>query len=317
MRADYLRVSVIDRCNLRCAYCHPLRGHDLLRREEILRLEEIVHIVRLLAKCGIRKVRLTGGEPLIRRNIVYLVEELAGIEEIKELTLTTNGVFLEAFAADLEKAGLQRVNVSIDSTERQNYKEMTGFDLLPEAIRGLYKAIEVGLTPVKINSVIIKNLNFSQIVPLARMSVDLPVAVRFIEYCPTGKYTKPASDYVPTGKVYEVIEQEFGVLVPVCSGGSDGPASYFRIRNSAGTIGFISGRTSLFCQSCNRLRLTSDGKVLPCLFSSKCYDVKKLIRAGSGDEEAIKLLEEVFNKKSDYTKLSSPTGEFSMQKIGG
>src|SRR3972149_2334991 len=197
MRADYLRVSVIDRCNLRCAYCHPLCGYDLLKREEILKLEEIVRIIRVFARCGIRKVRLTGGEPLIRKNIVYLVEELAGIEEIEEIALTTNGVLLGVFSADLKKAGLQRVNISVCSAERQNYKEITGFDLLPKVTQGIYKAIEAGLTPVKINSVIMKGLNFSQIVPLARMSVYMPVAVRFIEYCQTSRYTRPASDYVP------------------------------------------------------------------------------------------------------------------------
>ncbi len=317
MRADYLRVSVTDRCNLRCVYCHPLGGYDFVERKEILRFEEIYRLVRLLAKCGVRKVRLTGGEPLVRKNIVYLVEKLAGIEGIDELTLTTNGVLLESLAEELKDAGLQRVNVSVDSAESQTYKEITGFDFLPRVTKGIYKALEVGLTPVKINSVIIKGLNVSQILPLAQMSIRMPVTVRFIEYCPTSKYTRPASDYVPTNKVSKTIKQEFGTLVPVCSADNNGPASYFRIRNSAGIIGFISGRSSSFCQSCNRLRLTSDGRIKPCLYSPQSYDIKKIIRTNVCDEDVLKLLKRILYEKGNYTRLSSPAKEFHMQKIGG
>ena len=317
MRTDYLRISVIDRCNLQCVYCHPLCGCDFLRREEILRLEEIERIARLLAKCGIRKIRLTGGEPLIRKNLTYLIKKLAGIKEIEELALTTNGVLLESLAAELKDAGLQRVNISVDSAESQTYKEITGFDFLPRVTKGIYKALEVGLTPVKINSVIIKGLNVSQILPLAQMSIRMPVTVRFIEYCPTSKYTRPASDYVPTHEVYEMIKREFGSLAPVCFADNNGPASYFRIRNSAGIIGFISGRSSSFCQSCNRLRLTSNGKIKPCLYSPQSYDIKKIIRANVCDEDVLKLLKRILYEKSNYTRFSSPVKEFHMQKIGG
>ena len=317
MRVDYLRISVIDRCNLQCVYCHPLCGCDFLKREEILRLEEIERIARLLAKCGIRKIRLTGGEPLIRKNLTYLVKKLAQIKEIEELTLTTNGVLLESLAAELKSAGLQRVNVSIDSAERQTYKEITGSDFLPKVTKGIYKALQVGLRPVKINSVIIKGLNVSQILPLAQMSIRMPVTVRFIEYCPTSKYTRPASDYVPTNKVYEIIEQEFGTLVAVCSADNNSPASYFRIQNSAGMIGFISGRSSVFCHECNRIRLTSNGKIKPCLYSTQDYDIKWLIRNGSDDEKILKLLKTILQEKNNFTKLNSSDEEFHMQKIGG
>jgi cyclic pyranopterin phosphate synthase len=317
MRTDYLRISVIDRCNLQCVYCHPLCGCDFLKREEILRLEEIERIARLFAQCGIRKIRLTGGEPLIRKNLTYLIKKLAGIKKIEELTLTTNGVLLEPLAAELKNAGLQRVNVSVDSAESQSYKKITGFDLLPRVTRGIYKALEVGLSPVKINSVIIKGINVSQILPLAQMSVYLPVEVRFIEYCPTSKYTKPASDYVPTSKVREIIESKFGPLSFVFTGATNGPASYFKIRNAAGAIGFISGRSSIFCRSCNRLRLTSDGKLRPCLYSAHSYDLKKLIRTGASDREVLNLLERIISEKSNYTKLNSFTNEFLMQKVGG
>ncbi len=317
MKTDYLRVSVTDRCNLRCVYCHPLCGCDFIEHKEILRLEEIYRIVRLFAKCGIRKVRLTGGEPLIRRNIIYLIEKLSGIEGIEELSLTTNGVLLESLAEELKNAGLQRVNVSVDSAENQSYKEITGFDLLPRVTEGIYKALEVGLTPVKINSVIIKSINISQILPLAQMSIHLPVTVRFIEYCPTSKYTKPASDYVPTSGIRKIVESKFGPLSPVLTGTANGPALYFRIKNSSGTIGFISGRSSTFCRSCNRLRLTSDGKLRPCLYSAHSYNLKKLIRTAADDREVLNLLERIISEKSNYTKLNSFTNEFSMQKVGG
>ena len=317
MKTDYLRVSVTDRCNLRCIYCHPLCGCDFIERKEILRLEEIYRIVQLFAKCGVRKVRLTGGEPLIRRNIIYLIEKLSGIEGIEELSLTTNGVLLTSLAQELKDAGLQRVNISVDSAENQSYKEITGFDLLPKVTKGIYKALEVGLKPVKINSVIIRSINVSQIVPLAEMSVHLPVAVRFIEYCPTSQYTKPDSDYVPNHEIRKVIERKFGPVSFVFTGATNGPASYFKIRNAAGTIGFINGRSSVFCHNCNRLRLTSDGKVKPCLYSTQDYDIKRLIRNDSDDENILNFLKNILQKKNNFTKLNSSDEEFHMQKIGG
>jgi cyclic pyranopterin phosphate synthase len=292
-------------------------GCELIARDEILKLEEIHRIVELLSHCGIRKVRLTGGEPLIRRNIVYLIEKLSAIKAIEELSLTTNGVLLGPLAQQLKDAGLQRVNISIDSTDRKSYKEITGFDLLPKVMDGIYKALEVGLKPVKINSVIIKGVNVSQIIPLAEMSIDLPVMVRFIEYCPTSQHTKPASDYMPNHELRKVIEDKFGPATRVFTGAANGPASYFKIGNSAGTIGFINGRSSMFCHDCNRLRLTSDGNIKPCLYSPQHYDVKQLIRAGTSDDIVLKLLKEILKEKKHYTKLNSTGTDFHMQKIGG
>jgi cyclic pyranopterin phosphate synthase len=317
MLADYLRVSVTDRCNLRCIYCAPPGRCDLIERREILRFEEICHIVSLFATCGIRKVRLTGGEPLVRSDIVDLVEKLTGIKGIEELALTTNGVLLEPMAEGLKNAGLHRINISIDSTERQSYKDMTGFDNLASALRGINKALDIGLAPVKINCVIIKGLNVSQVLPLAQMSIDLPVAVRFIEYCPTRRYTKPAGDFVPTSQVRRIIEREHGQLSTMAAANRNGPALHFKIDNAAGTIGFISGRSSTFCHNCNRIRLTSDGMIKPCLYSPQQYNVKQLIRTGASDKDVVKLLKEIIEEKDNFTKLSSSASEFDMQKIGG
>ena len=319
MSVDYLRVSVTNRCNLRCVYCHPLSDYGLVECEEILTFDEILRIIRLFAECGIKKVRLTGGEPLVRKNIVHLVRKLSAIVGIKELSITTNGVFLEPLAAELKTAGLQRANISVDSIERGCYERITGFDLLPRIAKGIYKAIEVGLTPVKINSVIIKGLNDSeeQIVALAGMSVHLPVTVRFIEYCPTCKYTKAAGDYLPNREVLAVIERKYGPLSSVVMANSNGPALYFKVRDSAGAIGFISGRSSTFCFSCNRLRLTSDGKLMPCLYSAHTYDLKRLIRNRASDRQMQDLLNRIISEKGSYTKLNSFKEGFSMCKVGG
>lgn len=322
MSVNYLRISVTDRCNLRCAYCNPSGQCDFIPHEEILTFEEIERLVRLFADCGIRKVRLTGGEPLVRRGIVQLVERLAGISGIEEVSLTTNGILLAPMAAELKRAGARRVNISIDSMERASYERITGSDRLPVVLEGIHKAIEVGLSPVRINSVIVKGYNDSteQITALARMSLDLPVAVRFIEYCPTESRRALEDGFVPNAEVRRIIEREFGPLTTVVSGDTDGPAVHFKALNSAGMIGFISGRSSLFCGMCNRLRLTSDGKVKPCLYSASYYDLKCLLRNGASDEGLLALLKVAIDQKSHYTRLSCPagqSGEFSMQSIGG
>jgi len=319
MNVECLRVSVTNKCNLRCVYCHPLDDYGLMERQEILKLEEILRIVTLFAECGIRKVRLTGGEPLLRSDIVRLVRELAVVAGIKELSITTNGVFLKPLAAELKAAGLRRVNISVDSMERRTYKRITGFDLLPAVVEGIRKAIDVGLAPVKLNSVIIKGANDSekQIAALAGMSVHLPLTVRFIEYCPTNKYTKPASHYVPNGVVRAIIERKYGPLYSIVMGQGNGPALYFKIRDSAGAIGFISGRSSTFCRSCSRLRLTSDGKVMPCLYSARAHDIKTFIRNGQSDRQIRDFLSRIISEKANYTKSNSFEEEFSMCKIGG
>jgi len=317
MRIDYLRVSVTDRCNLRCIYCNPLGDCDFLQRDEVLTFEEIQRVVRLFVECGINKVRLTGGEPLVRKNIVRLVRMLAEITGIEELSLTTNGVLLELAAEELKAAGLSRVNISVDSAERWNYQRITGFDFLEKVKKGIYKAIEVGLTPVKINTVVLKGINEQDVAALAQLSVEMPIAVRFIEFCPTESNTKQGGYFVPNSQVRGSIVSRFGPLAAMVMVNSNGPAVYFKIKDSAGAVGFISGKSTFFCRLCNRLRLTSDGKVKPCLYSAANYDIKRLIRAGSGDEQVLDLLKRIIGEKANYTKLNSPAVEFSMRSVGG
>ena len=314
---NYLRVSVTDRCNLRCVYCNPLDNGRFVADREMLSFHEIARVVRLGAQCGITRVRLTGGEPLVREHLVDLVRTLSGISEIEDLSLTTNGILLEQMAAELKNAGLARVNISLDAAEGPCYEQMTGSDLLPRVMCGIHKAIEVGLTPVRINCVVLRERNLAQVPSLAEMSLHQPVSVRFIEYYPTDAPAGAMNWYVPNGEVRDLIESRFGPLLPVVVANASGPAVYFRAEGAAGTIGFINGRSSMFCHRCSRLRLTSDGKVRPCLHSARCYDVRKLLRNGAGDDVLLSLIAEILQAKSRYTKSGPAARGFSMQHIGG
>ncbi|MGE5297375.1 MAG: GTP 3',8-cyclase MoaA, partial [Solirubrobacterales bacterium] len=206
---NYLRVSVTDRCNLRCIYCNPLGG-GARDRQENLTFEEIRRVVGFFAACGIRTVRLTGGEPLVRTGIVDLVRELANVPGIDDLALTTNGVLLGPMAAELRSAGLRRVNVSLDAADRECFHRMTGSDSLSQVLAGIDAALEAGLTPVRINCVVVKDANLSQVPALARMSTRIPVSIRFIEYCPTDRRTTLADGYVPNREIRQIIESRFG-----------------------------------------------------------------------------------------------------------
>jgi cyclic pyranopterin phosphate synthase len=308
---------VTDRCNLRCVYCRPQGDCDYIERDTVLTSEEIRRIVRLFADCGVDRIRLTGGEPLMRNDIVSLVETLSAIDNVRELTLTTNGVLLEKMAGRLKAAGLDRINVSIDSLEASSYREITGYDFSSKVVSGIEKAIEVGLQPVKINAVILKGINHSQIEALAGMTIQLPVTVRFIEYCPTSKDTQSADDYMPYDEIRQIIENALGPLSDATIKRGNGPALYSRIKNSAGAIGFISGRSTVFCESCNRLRLTSDGRIKPCLYSPQQYDICKLIRGGAPDDQVREVLKVIISQKHSFTRLNSLAGGFSMRKVGG
>lgn len=314
---DYLRVSVTDRCNLRCIYCNPRGDQGLREREGILSFDEIHRVVRLGAECGIRKVRLTGGEPLMRRDIADLTRKIAAVPGIEDLSLTTNGVLLGSMATALRAAGLKRVNISVDAVDRQCYQQMTGSDLLPQVLDGMHKAIEVGLAPVRLNCVVMREQNLSQVVPLARMTRQTPVSVRFIEYCPTSRVTGPAGGYVPNGEVRRLVEAQLGPLSPLVLPDAGGPAVYFKSEGAVGAIGFICGRSTVFCHDCSRLRLTSDGKIRPCLHADRHYDVKELLRTGADDEAILNLIRKALREKGRYTRIGSTAEDFLMQSIGG
>lgn len=314
---DYLRISVTDRCNLRCVYCNPLGDVGFVPPEEILTYEEILHLARLFVLRGVRKIRLTGGEPLVRKGIVDLVAALASIAGVEDLAMTTNGVLLAQYADQLRQAGLHRVNISIDSVDRGNYRAVTGFDLLDQVTAGVQRAIAAGLSPVKVNAVVLRGVNESQVLPLVDLGRRHGLIVRFIEYSPTDRNTRPATDHVPTAEIRTVIEKAFGPLKTLVVPSAGGPAVYYRLPGSEATVGFISGRSSVFCHTCNRIRLTSRGHLRPCLYAPYACDLKALLRRGAGDDTLLKAIDSVCTRKKAYTKTFAGFEEFSMRSIGG
>ncbi len=276
MKVDYLRISVTDRCNLNCIYCRPYEKVRVVNRAELLSFEEIAEFVRLTTKWGIRRVRLTGGEPLVRRDIVKLVDMLARIDGIEDIALTTNGIRLEEFSQKLKEAGLSRVNVSLDSLNEKKFARITGHNELSRVLRGIEAAQEVELDPVKVNVVVLKGINDEEAVDFVEFSQRNSLVVRFIEYMPIngvggGKW------YISNESIRKRIERRWGKLEPTSFEGG-GPAKYLAVKKSSVPIGFISFLSHPFCKGCNRLRLTSEGKLRPCLISNFEVDIKNALR---------------------------------------
>lgn len=284
-RINYLRISVTDRCNLRCCYCMPETGIPLISHFDILTYEEMLRIVRVFAAEGISKVRLTGGEPLVRKGIADFVSDLSRIEGIEDLSLTTNGVLLKELAQGLKKAGLRRVNISLDSLQRERFRQITRNDDFERVWEGIEEALRVGLSPVKINMVAIQGLNDDEIESFARLTLQLPLTVRYIEYMPAGNGEKwEMGDVLTIPQIKKRIEN-VGTLIPISSERWDGPAMRFRIDGAVGEIGLIGAVSNHFCSDCNRLRLTADGKIRTCLFSDEEIDVRDILRKGGSDSD--------------------------------
>jgi cyclic pyranopterin phosphate synthase len=286
---DYMRISIIDRCNLRCIYCMPSEGIKPIEHKDILGYEEIIRIVRIAAGLGVRKIRLTGGEPLIRKDLSYLVSSINSIEGIEDISLTTNGLLLKKYAKSLASAGLRRVNVSLDSLRPERYREITRGGDINSVLEGIHEAENAGLLPIKINMVPIRGFNDDEIEEFARLTLKTFYHVRFIEFMPIGaKEIWDHEKYISTEEIKERASK-IAPLIPVKIRRS-GPARYFRFEGATGVVGFISPITHHFCNSCNRLRLTSDGKLRPCLFSESEIDLKSAMRCGASDEEIERLL---------------------------
>ena len=284
-KINYLRISVTDRCNLRCRYCMPEEGIPLIPHDEILRYEEILRIVRAFSEEGISKVRLTGGEPLIRKGLVDFVAKLSQIEGIEDLSLTTNGILLKDFAEDLKKAGLKRINISLDSLKRERFCQITRRDDFDRVWAGIEESMRVGLDPIKINMVAIRGVNDDEIEAFARLTLRFPLTIRYIEYMPSGNGEEwKENDILTIPQIKNRLER-MGQVVSIPSDKWDGPAKRFRIEGAIGEIGLIGPVSSHFCEDCNRLRLTADGKIRTCLFSDKEIDVKELIRKGGSDRD--------------------------------
>ncbi|MEN2986357.1 MAG: GTP 3',8-cyclase MoaA [Thermodesulfovibrionaceae bacterium] len=312
---NYLRVSVTDRCNLRCIYCMPKSTKKFLPQKEILSYEEILRIISLATKIGINKIRITGGEPLIRKDVVGFIEKASKIREIKDIGLTTNGVLLRKYAKDLKSAGLKRLNISLDSLNRDKYETITGVDALKEVLEGIKEAERLGFDPIKINIVVMKGINDDEIVDFVKWSKKVPYQIRFIEFMPIGENSKWSRDLFMSREEIKKKIERISKLTSVKVDKS-GPAEYFTVENSKGLIGFISPLTTHICQRCNRLRLTADGKLRPCLFSDREIDLKSLIRAGANDSLIREMLvNAVYLKPSGISQNAHPLKAMSM--IGG
>jgi cyclic pyranopterin phosphate synthase len=283
-KINYLRISVTDRCNLRCRYCMPEEGIPLISHEEILTYEEMLRIVRVFASQGISKVRLTGGEPLVRKGIVEFISHLSQIKEIKDLSLTTNGILLKEFAQHLKEAGLKRINISLDSLKRERFFRITRRDDFERVWEGIEEALKVGLSPIKINMVAIRGLNEDEIESFARLTLRLPLTVRYIEYMPSGNGAEWQETDILTIPQIKIRLESIGKLTPIPSDQWDGPAKRFRIEGAVGEIGLIGAVSSHFCKECNRIRLTPDGKIRTCLFSDDEIDVREILRNGGTDQ---------------------------------
>lgn len=313
---NYLRVSVTDRCNLRCLYCMPPEGIPLLPREEVLSYEEITAVVAAAAGLGISKVRLTGGEPLVRTGLVSLVRSLASLKGVDDLSLTTNGVLLKRFASSLKEAGLRRVNVSLDTLRRGRFREITGRDCLRQVLEGLEAARDAGLKPVKVNTVVLRGRNDDEVLDFARRSLEEGWHVRFIELMPLGR--GQAFAYVPIAEIRERLEA-LAPLEPCLPEAGGGPAKYFRYPGAKGTVGFISPVSECFCAECNRLRLTAEGKLRLCLLHDQEIDLRPALRNGASQEELQALLKEAVAFKPEQHLLAQGAlpGAGSMAQIGG
>lgn len=287
---DYLRLSITDRCNLRCRYCMPESGVESLPHHDILSYEELLRLTRIGVTLGVRKVRITGGEPLVRRGLVGFIRQLRELAPELELALTTNGILLAPLAAELKAAGLDRINLSLDTLIPERFREITRRDGLVEVLAGLEKAAAVGFTPIKINMVPIRGVNDDEIEAFAGLGRDNPWEIRFIEYMPVSE----GLDYCPTQRVNseEIIArlQRLGTLEVVTAAASAGPANSYRIAGYSGRVGIIPAVSQHFCAECNRLRLTADGRLRPCLFSTEEIDLRSPLRAGASDDELSDLL---------------------------
>lgn len=317
---NYLRLSITDRCNLRCMYCMPEEGIDFLPHEKILRYEEILHLVELSIQKGIRKVRLTGGEPLVRKGFVDFLRRLNRINGLKETTLTTNGVLLKEYAREIKACGVQRINISLDSLKPERFARITGRDFFHRIWEGILEAEHLGFDPIKINVVAIKGVNDDEILDFARLALEKPYHIRFIEHMPIGQNGWNAEQFLSIGEIIKTL-QAVGPLAPILNRTNlDGPAQRFRLDGGKGEIGLIGALSNHFCNICNRLRMTADGHIRSCLFSDNEVDIKTPLREGKGDDHILSLLEKAILEKpeSHGFKMHEPRKCIrQMSSIGG
>jgi len=309
-----LRISVTDRCNFRCTYCMPLEEYVWIERREILTFEETARLAHLFAGLGVEKIRITGGEPLVRKDLHRLVGMLSGIEGVRDLCLTTNASLLAEQIEGLAAAGLKRINVSIDTLDPDRFKQITKRGDLDKVLEGLFAAKALGLHPIKINAVIERGLNDDDIIPLVEFSREHGFSMRFIEYMDVGNANNWISEKIVSKK--EILER-INARYPLREVGRDNgtaPAVDYEFTDGIGDIGVIASVTEPFCSSCTRARLTADGKLVTCLFSDRGHDLKSLIRSGATDEQLVEVISSVWSKRTDrysderLAAMQSPEG---------
>jgi cyclic pyranopterin phosphate synthase len=317
-----LRVSLTDRCNFRCFYCLPHGEPPAAPKEQMLTYEEIEYVVRLFVSLGIEKVRLTGGEPMMRRDIETLIGKLAALKpQLKDLALTTNGYFLPGRAEGLKDAGLDRITISLDSLKRETFKRMTGVDVLERVLEGIEAARKAGLAPIKVNAVVVRGHNEEEVVDFARFARSTGVSLRFIEFMPLDSGHEWSREMVVSGReIMERIDEHFP-LVPVSVRRGSETSSRYRFADGAkGEIGIIAPVTEPFCGACSRIRLTADGQIRTCLFSTVEHSLRDVVRSQASRAEIIEFIESVVMKKEPRHYINDP--EFmqparTMSFIGG
>lgn len=291
---NYLRISVTDRCNFRCLYCMPEKGVEPKSHSDILRFEEMVEFVRAVAPLGITRIRVTGGEPLVRKGIPSFIRELRNINGIRDISITTNGSLLAPIAADLKDAGLDRVNISLDTLKPERFRKITRCGRLSDVLRGIECALETGLVPVKLNCVMVRGFNDDEIGDFIELTRSYPIYIRFIELMPLGEKGWSQGKYISAEEIKSSIKER---LMPTGAPAGAGPAVYYRVPGAVGAVGFITPISRHFCDACNRVRLTADGKLKPCLESDLEIDIKKALREKKGEEELRSLFREAIMKK--------------------
>lgn len=311
-KINYLRISVTDLCNLRCIYCMPKEGIPKIQHEDILSVEEIEEIVKVFVKLGVNKIRLTGGEPLVRKGILDIVERIGKLEEIRDFAMTTNGLLLKEYAKDLRALGLKRVNISLDTLDDKKYSSITRIGSFQRIMKGIEAAKEVGLTPIKINTVLVGGFNDDEIEDLVRLTEKEEIDVRFIELMPIGEAIKLKADHFLSN---EIVLQRVPNLIKIDGEDPSSPAVYYKLPNGKGKVGLINPVSCKFCKNCNRVRLTSQGKLKLCLHSDVEIDLREALRRGQAIE---KIIMDAIDKKPESHNLED--GVYvskKMYQIGG
>ena len=311
---DYLRLSVTDRCNLRCLYCMPSSGVAWISHDEVLRFEELLRLCRILAELGINSIRVSGGEPLVRRGVVDLIRELKAIEGIEQLSMTSNGVMLGEHIDALFAAGLEAVNISLDTIDEEKYRLLTRSEGFANVLSAIDRSLELGLK-VKINCVPMRGYNDEDIVKLVSLIKNKNINLRFIELMPLGA----AASFQPisSAEVISLIEKAYGTMMPIAMKLGNGPAIYYSLQGFTGFVGLISAMSNCFCSGCNRLRLSASGVLKPCLSSNLSLDLRSLIRGNASDDEIKKSIRELAAKKPERHSFGVDIEKKEMFRIGG